>query len=258
MVVLTPEQKKAFEIQKKDCPFCKIIDKTVSAKIPFEDEHIIGILDINPLSKGHTLLMTKEHYPFLTLIPNEDAKRLFLKIKECSIILKNALYKNGLTIFIANGFSAGQSSTHFLIHIIPREENDNINLFKLKQQEINLEEENKIFTIMKNTLPKLMNEYLKTSSNEGIEKKVINYDNYEKKQNKLTEEQVINIINSNEKLKEIILNAPEIFIEESQKKSEFRILEEGMSIDRIIEYFNPGWAINNPEIMLKLKKERRL
>ncbi|MBW2972542.1 HIT domain-containing protein, partial [Candidatus Woesearchaeota archaeon] len=127
----TPEQQKAIDQQKENCIFCQIISGKVPSKKVYEDKQVIGILDINPAAKGHVLLMPKEHYPIMPLIPPETFKHLVDMTKEVDRCVKESLLCKTTTIFIANGAAAGQQSSHFMLHIIPREGGDGLDMLDL-------------------------------------------------------------------------------------------------------------------------------
>ncbi len=121
---LTPEVKAQLAEQKKDCVFCKIIKKEIQSKIVFEDEKTLGVLDIYPAVKGHTLYMLKEHYPIMPYLPVDDFTHLFGLLPQLTKAVKSAMVSIALNIFIANGGAAGQQYPHFLIHLMPRDEGD--------------------------------------------------------------------------------------------------------------------------------------
>ncbi|MFH1173925.1 MAG: HIT domain-containing protein [archaeon] len=121
---MSPEELAAY--QKANCLFCKIIAKEVQSKIVYEDESVLCILDINPAAPGHVLVIPKEHYALLPQIPEEVMAKLFLVAQHVSNAMLRALDTQGTTLFLANGAVAGQRSPHFLFHVIPRSENDNI------------------------------------------------------------------------------------------------------------------------------------
>jgi len=121
---MSPEELREF--QKKQCIFCQIISGKVSAKKIYEDEKVIGILDINPGNPGHVLLMPKEHYMIMPQLLEEELKHIFIVAKKISHVLLKALDVRGTNIIIANGPAAGQRAQHFMIHIIPRKEGDGI------------------------------------------------------------------------------------------------------------------------------------
>jgi histidine triad (HIT) family protein len=121
MMELTPEQKAELEAQKEQCIFCQIIKGKIPAKKVYEDKTILAILDINPSTKGHTLVIPKEHYPIMPLIPPDLLKEIFTKTKQITHSIKEAILVKDAIVFIANGAAAGQQSPHFLLHIIPKD-----------------------------------------------------------------------------------------------------------------------------------------
>ncbi|MBD3355225.1 HIT domain-containing protein [Candidatus Woesearchaeota archaeon] len=123
---MSPEELKEF--QKKQCIFCKIVAGDINSKKVYEDEKCTAILDINPANPGHILLIPKEHFPLMPLMPNDLVDHLFLVAKEISRVMLTAVSADGVSIFVANGSAAGQRAQHFMIHIIPRKTGDKIKL----------------------------------------------------------------------------------------------------------------------------------
>jgi len=122
---LTPEIKKQLEEQKKQCVFCKLISGEIpNAKKVFEDDKTIALLDIYPAVKGHVVYMLKEHYPMPAYVPGEEFKHKFSLIPGLSKSLKSAVVKTGINVFMAIGGAAGQQSPHFMVHLLPREDDD--------------------------------------------------------------------------------------------------------------------------------------
>ena len=139
---MSPEQ--AAEMQKNQCIFCQIISGKVASKRIYEDEKCVGLLDINPANPGHVILMPKEHYSIMPLMPEEEIKHLFRTAKNISKAQIRTLQTGGTTIFAANGAVAGQKAPHFMIHIIPRKKNDGITAFTLPKNEIGDEDQEKL------------------------------------------------------------------------------------------------------------------
>jgi histidine triad (HIT) family protein len=131
---MSPEQLKDY--QKQNCIFCQIISGKVQSKRIYEDERCIAILDINPANPGHILLLPKEHYAVMPQIPEHDIGHLFNVSKALSSCILKGLKVTGTNIFIANGVAAGQRAQHFMIHIIPRKENDGISSLRIPQRQI--------------------------------------------------------------------------------------------------------------------------
>jgi len=130
---MSPEELREF--QKKQCIFCQIIAGKVQSKKVYEDEKVIGILDINPSNPGHVLLMPKDHYSIMPQIPEEDITHLFMVAKALSNSCLRALGAHGTNIIVANGIAAGQKANHFMIHVIPRKDDDGLN-FVLPQKKL--------------------------------------------------------------------------------------------------------------------------
>ena len=125
---LSPEEiQKRIELMKENCIFCKIIKGEISSKKIFEDDLCLAILDIAPATNGHILLMPKEHYMLMPMVPDEILGHLGIISKMLSDLLKEVMQAKDVTIFMANGAAAGQQSQHFMMHVIPRYDADQIN-----------------------------------------------------------------------------------------------------------------------------------
>jgi histidine triad (HIT) family protein len=107
-----------------DCLFCKIANKEIPAKIVYEDENAAGILDVNPVSPGHSMILPKRHAGNILELPDEEIKGVFQAVKNLTAIIKNKLNPDGFTIGINHGRVSGQTVEHLHVHIIPRWEND--------------------------------------------------------------------------------------------------------------------------------------
>lgn len=132
---MSPEELKQFQIQ--NCIFCHIVKGRVASKKVYEDDKCLALLDINPANPGHILLLPKEHYSIMPLIPEDIIEHLFMISKHLSSALLRMLNKDfknvnpdmiGTNIFVANGAAAGQKAQHFMVHIIPRMEKDGLDL----------------------------------------------------------------------------------------------------------------------------------
>ncbi|HDP73653.1 MAG TPA: HIT domain-containing protein [Candidatus Woesearchaeota archaeon] len=124
--------------EQQECIFCKIAGKEVESFTVAETDKWLSFLDINPASTGHTLLIPKKHIPVTPLVPKEDYKELSGMIKGISAGFLKGLKARGSTVFVANGFAAGQKAPHAIIHVIPRYIEDGLQL-NLPQEEINQE-----------------------------------------------------------------------------------------------------------------------
>ncbi|MCB9362631.1 HIT family protein [Candidatus Woesearchaeota archaeon] len=162
MPELSEEQRKAIEEQKAQCIFCKIVKGEIPSKKVYEDDLCVAILDINPVRKGHILVMPKEHYPIMPLLPPQTFSHVFGKAKELCASLRKGLLMTGTTTFVANGYVAGQMASHFMYHIIPREQGDGISNFQVKGKG-QLTETPLVQTVRQN-LPLMMAQHFKRHS----------------------------------------------------------------------------------------------
>lgn len=111
-----------------DCVFCRIVRRELPAEILYEDDTFVGILDINPIHYGHTLLIPRRHYEEFLDIPPADFRGLMQAAHRITGALVESLDLEGYNVFSNNGRVAGQSVFHFHLHIVPRFRYDNIRL----------------------------------------------------------------------------------------------------------------------------------
>ena len=115
-------------MEKKDCIFCKIIKEELKSKKTYEDENFIGILDIEPKAKGHTIIIPKKHFRNILEMPVTLGNELLEAIKKISLNLIKQEKADGINVLINNEKSAGQIIFHAHVHIIPRKNDDNLSL----------------------------------------------------------------------------------------------------------------------------------
>ncbi|MCX6121722.1 MAG: HIT family protein [Ignavibacteriales bacterium] len=111
---------------KTDCIFCKIASKETPAEVLYENEHVIAVLDINPIHYGHALIIPKQHCNGFLDLPDEIYHSILQAAKIVTQALVQSLTLEGYNLFSNNGTIAGQSVFHFHLHITPRYRNDNI------------------------------------------------------------------------------------------------------------------------------------
>jgi len=122
-----------------DCIFCKIAKGEIPSYKIYEDDIIIAILDISQTTKGHTLVIPKEHYKNLYELDSNMSGEIFKVIPTISNALKNAFNPIGLNL-IVNTEKPLQTVNHFHIHLIPRYENDTLDInFQNNQKDMNHE-----------------------------------------------------------------------------------------------------------------------
>ena len=116
------------DMKDKDCIFCKIAAGEIPSATLYEDDDFRVILDLGPASKGHALILPKEHYRNLYDIDEETLGRAALLAKKMVTKLTDVLGCDGYNVVQNNEPCAGQTVFHFHMHLIPRYEGDNVGL----------------------------------------------------------------------------------------------------------------------------------
>ena len=111
-----------------DCIFCKIAAGEIPSATLYEDEKFRVILDLGPASKGHALIIPKEHYKDLYEIDDQTAADAMVLAKKMVTKLTDVLGCDGYNIVQNNGTCAGQTVFHFHMHMIPRYNGDQVGL----------------------------------------------------------------------------------------------------------------------------------
>ena len=108
----------------ENCIFCKIAAGKIPSETLYGDEDFRGILDLGPASKGHALILPKQHYANLYELPDELAEKVIRLAKKMVIAMTKALQCDGFNVVQNNGEAAGQTVFHFHMHLIPRYKDD--------------------------------------------------------------------------------------------------------------------------------------
>lgn len=111
-------------MKQDNCIFCKIIAGEIPSHTLYEDEKFKVILDVGPATKGHALILPKEHYANLYELPEETAAEAIKLAKRMMTRMTDKLKCDGFNIVQNNGETAGQTVNHFHMHLIPRYKND--------------------------------------------------------------------------------------------------------------------------------------
>ena len=109
----------------ENCIFCKIANGGIPSATLYEDEDFRVILDLGPATRGHALILPKEHYANVIALPEEVTAKAFILAKKMAAKMMEVLHCDGVNVVQNNGEAAGQTVFHFHIHLIPRYENDN-------------------------------------------------------------------------------------------------------------------------------------
>ncbi len=117
----------------QDCLFCKIIREELPSSVVYEDELIKIIMNINPNTNGHLLILPKKHYlNFIDIDQEIITHSLEVTKNKIYPLLKERLHCEGLTL--AQNNELGQEIKHFHIHLIPRYPNDGADISYKKDQ----------------------------------------------------------------------------------------------------------------------------
>lgn len=107
-----------------NCIFCKIANGEIPSKTLYEDERFRVILDLGPATKGHALVIPKEHFLNLYEIPEDWCADAMKTAKKMAVRMTEKLGCDGFNLLQNNGETAGQTVMHFHIHLIPRYKDD--------------------------------------------------------------------------------------------------------------------------------------
>ncbi len=101
------------------CVFCRIIGGDEKVSVIHEDDEVIAFLDIQPLHRGHVLVVPKQHYKNLFYVPEDLAARTFATARRILPGLRAATGSRAINLFSPNGADGGQDVFHFHLHLIP-------------------------------------------------------------------------------------------------------------------------------------------
>ena len=115
-------------MKEENCIFCKLANGEIPTATLYEDEDFRVILDASPASKGHALILPKEHYANLYELDDEVAAKVLVLAKKMITKLTDLLGCDGYNIVQNNGEAAGQTVFHFHMHLIPRYKEDGVGI----------------------------------------------------------------------------------------------------------------------------------
>ena len=113
---------------KDDCIFCKLANGVIPTRSIYEDEDFNVIMDASPATKGHALILPKEHAANLYELPDETVAKAFVLAKKMATSMTEKLSCDGFNVVQNNGEVDGQTVFHFHIHLIPRYKDDHQDL----------------------------------------------------------------------------------------------------------------------------------
>lgn len=105
------------------CIFCKIINGEIPSTKIFENEDVLAFLDLSQVTKGHTLVIPKDHQKNIFHLQPETAGKLFEAVPDIASAIQKAFNAEGLNVLNNNEEIAGQTVFHYHLHLIPRYDN---------------------------------------------------------------------------------------------------------------------------------------
>jgi histidine triad (HIT) family protein len=132
-----------------ECIFCRIVKGEIPNTTLFEDENVLGFLDIMPAAKGHALVIPKKHYATLLDMPHSELKELIVAVQKVASATMVALEGvEGFNVLQSNHEVAGQVIPHVHFHVIPRSKGDKLD-FSWEHGKAEMEELEKYAELVK-------------------------------------------------------------------------------------------------------------
>ena len=103
-----------------DCVFCEIVKGRIPSIRVHEDDDFLVMMDINPVTKGHCLILAKEHYPTTGAVPDELLAKALPLAKRLAEAVMLGVGAEAYNLIVNNGRVSGQEIDHWHLHIIPR------------------------------------------------------------------------------------------------------------------------------------------
>ena len=130
-----------------DCIFCKIVRVDIPCHKVYEDDDVLAFLDISQTTKGHTLVISKEHFRNLLYVPKDILAKVMGAAQKIAQAQVASLGAKGVNIINNTNEVAGQTVMHFHLHVIPRYEGDNVKICQ-GENEPNFEELGKLHKLL--------------------------------------------------------------------------------------------------------------
>jgi histidine triad (HIT) family protein len=115
-------------VEGSDCLFCGIVAGDVPAQVVDSDEHTVAFMDINPATAGHALVVPRAHAADLFEISDEDLEHTMVAARRLARRMQATLGPDGFNVLNSCGSVAWQTIFHFHLHVVPRYEEDPLEL----------------------------------------------------------------------------------------------------------------------------------
>jgi histidine triad (HIT) family protein len=113
---------------KEDCLFCGIVSGRVPAEIVDSDDRTVAFMDISPATRGHALVVPREHSDDLMDIPDDDLQATVLAARRLARRMDGKLRPDGFNLLNSCRPAAWQTVFHFHVHVVPRYDDDPLEL----------------------------------------------------------------------------------------------------------------------------------
>ena len=110
------------------CIFCDIVNGTAPASWVYQDDSVVAFMDIQPITQGHMLVVSREHAVLMTDVAEPAAMRAFKIARKLAAVARHTLGASGVNILVMDGEAAYQDVPHFHVHVIPRYARDGFGL----------------------------------------------------------------------------------------------------------------------------------
>lgn len=124
-----------------NCIFCKILNNEIPSKKIYEDDDFLAMLDIAPATKGHVLILPKEHATTMSDLSDDKLSKILILAKKIIEAMKKVHGFTDYNIIQNNGRLAGQTVAHYHLHLIPRYSVDEVSLWNPHENDPSVTEE---------------------------------------------------------------------------------------------------------------------
>jgi histidine triad (HIT) family protein len=112
----------------EDCIFCKVLAGDLPSERIYEDDHAVAVMDINPWTRGHAVVVPRKHATNLFEIEDDELAHVAQAAKRVAAMMRDTLGCDGINLLQSNGSAAWQTIFHLHVHVIPRYDGDPLEL----------------------------------------------------------------------------------------------------------------------------------
>jgi histidine triad (HIT) family protein len=112
----------------QDCIFCKVLAGELPSEKVYEDDYAVGVMDINPWTRGHAVVIPRKHAKDVFEIEDEELEHVIVAAKRLATKMRDMLECDGVNLLQSNGRAAWQTIFHLHFHVIPRYDDDPLEL----------------------------------------------------------------------------------------------------------------------------------